>query len=274
MASAAAVASAAKPRYRVNTMTLCAKTDAGHVDLRAFFLRVADAVREGGGPAEHVSMLHEGVVWRVGTVTKLNGRPKTFGRQMFDNQATVVLRCPDGNTLNVKTFRNGNLQMTGARSVDSARVLSETVLAFMVPDDRAPPVMAPIRVCLMNADYKMERRVDRQMLYEAVLRAGLVCSYQPSIYPAVKTYYMWNPTRPGRGACPVACGGRGAACCKRVTVLVFYTGAIIITGATTHEHIDAAFNWVVEFINRTPGVLERVEEAPPPEPVAKKQKCA
>jgi TATA-box binding protein (TBP) (component of TFIID and TFIIIB) len=259
-------------------MTLVATTDAQHLDLRAYFLRVADAVREGSQSVIHVSMLHQRAIQRVGRVLKTNGRPKTFGSQMFDNQATVVVRCADDTTLNVKTFRNGNLQMTGARSVDGARAAVATVLALMAEPGAPPPAMSAPRVCLMNADYALRARVDRQFLYDSIVAAGLVCSYQPSIYPAVKTYFMWHPTEAGAatespggraGVCPASearggnggcgCGGRPAAgCCKRVTVLVFYTGAIIITGATAREHIDAAFRWVIDFVFDTPGVLEEM----------------
>jgi hypothetical protein len=119
----------------------------------------------------------------------------------------------------------------------------------------------------MNADYNIGHHINRQNLYEAVVGAGLVCSYHPSIYPAVKTYYMWRLPRDAghddggnrevpSGVCPAACGGLKGGCCKKVTVLAFYTGAVIITGAVERAQIDAAFEWIRRVILETDGVIE------------------
>jgi TATA-box binding protein (TBP) (component of TFIID and TFIIIB) len=255
--------------YRVNTMTLAANTDAGTVRLRRVYDAIeAEIIRDAGEELKgssklvHVSYYDGVTIRRRGEVLKPNGRAKTYGRRMFDNQATAVIRFDDGSNVNVKIFLNGNLQMTGARSLEKGCEAASIVSAFMLEPGKPPPMVYNVRVCLMNADYNMRHRINRQKLYEAVVAEGLCCSYHPSIYPAVKTYFMCRLREQGRegreqgGACPAGCMGARGGCCKKVTVLAFYTGAIIITGAVERQQIDAAFAWVRRIITGTPGVVD------------------
>lgn len=240
-------------------------------------------------------------VRRVGWVTKPNGRMKRYSQNVFENQATMVVRMPSGTHTNVKLFRNGHIQMTGARSelegVEAARAVMRAVggswrraAASDQQTRTSAPVCAPpppdirggMNVCLMNSDFRLiGGKVDRQKFYEvATATYGVQSSFQPAIYPAVKCFFMWRPetgdgtdaclpypragnegrgTRPDTrptapdcdGVCPLerrgghgsrGCDGKG--CCKRVTVLIFHTGAAIVTGAVTEAQIRACHAWV------------------------------
>jgi TATA-box binding protein (TBP) (component of TFIID and TFIIIB) len=291
--------------YTVNTMTLTAKSTVTDVDFGALFDKYGDSVREasddleqpGGATASAevprvvfiVQRGRGGEVVQAGCVRKKNGRVKRYSPNVFENQATLVVRMPSGTHTNVKLFRNGHVQMTGSRSEKEGRMAAELVVSMAAsarsgaPRPAGAAVVGPVNVCLMNSDFRIiGGHVDRQALYEVATDVmGVQSSFQPAIYPAVKCFYMWRPEtgdgsnrclpypRPGLagpdrgmgpdlrptaqdcdGVCPLhsaggagrGCDGKG--CCKRVTILIFHTGATIVTGGVSENQIRACHEWV------------------------------
>ena len=185
-------------------------------------------------------------------------------RHHFDNQATVVLKLDDANRINIKVFKNGKVQLTGIKQrdkgmqaihmlVDELRRLgaSKPELVGKLDDLRA----ADYKVCLINSDFHLGFPLRREKLY-AVLRAkqGAGCIYEPCAYPGVKIQFMWNsaPNTLPAGACRCRnwCdgkgGGHGDGDCRKVTIAVFQSGCVIITGAHTLQQIDDAYKFITE----------------------------
>lgn len=243
--------------YAVNTMTLTARSGTGCVDLARLRAEqeaaAAGTTLSGDRPSvSHFSCRDGGRIVRVGRVLKRNGREKRYSDRLFDNQSTVVVRLPyhGGYYINIKIFHNGNLQMTGARSVDEAVEAANFALGS------AGGSVTGATVQLMNSNFLIGRRINREELHDVATHSyGVLSSFNPSIYPGVKIYYMFNAHGDGRCRGSPACQGIGkGACCKRITLLVFSgksnvkTSAAIITGATCHEHISAAHKWLASVV--------------------------
>lgn len=252
---ATAAAGVALTDYNVNTMTLTASSGLSTIDLDRLKREHSRAVGAGDGLrpfVSHLSYRDGAEIRRTGKVLKRNGKVRNYSLRMFDNQATVVVRMPycGGYDLNIKVFRNGNLQMTGARAVEHGLEGANVALGSSGGGVR------DVRVQLMNCNFKVSRRVNRDAIH-AVARDvyGMQSSFNPSIYPAVKIYFMYNSRGDGRCHGDAECTGFGAgACCKRVTLLVFSgksskpTSSAIITGAVTHEQIRAAHAWLRDVV--------------------------
>lgn len=234
--------------YRINTMTLTA-----HSGLRSMDISLLQNVTVFNDPnaisISHVSLPNRHhVVERRGKVYKSNGRQRRYNKQMFDNQATVVAYIPerDGH-INIKLFKNGHIQMTGARSKEEGLAASTAVLRIMHGPLGPAAEVRDVKICLMNSDFRINFRVDRDKLYGVVKDTyNMWCSYNPSIYLAVKIHYMYNEH--GDGLCKAKdeqCDGKKkGACCKKVTIFVFHTGAVIITGAVTLDQLKRAYDWI------------------------------
>jgi len=75
---------------------------------------------------------------------------------------------------------------------------------------------------------------------------------EKTIYQGVNTKFFYNTTHPGVGICQCKtfCKGQGTGEgegeCKRITMSIFRTGRIIITGARQILQIEAAY----DFLNR------------------------
>jgi TATA-box binding protein (TBP) (component of TFIID and TFIIIB) len=173
----------------------------------------------------------------------------------FANQVTFIVRVADGgdvpdrHCVNIKVFKNGNLQMTGLKSVEQGAFGAELLLqqAAKTGAAMAPQLLrfASFNVRLINSDFKVGFEVDNKKLHAALTETPFVSIYEPDIYPGVKILFYANEDKTGDG---------GA--CKKVTIAVFRTGAVIITGANTMEMLGDAYGFISGFLK---GRREEVE---------------
>jgi hypothetical protein len=99
----------------------------------------------------------------------------------------------------------------------------------------------------------------------------LICTYEPCIYPGVKIQYFLNKSpfnlqKQKEGICCCKngiCNGKGDGFttqeCKKITISVFQSGCILITGVTMKEHIEIAYNFIVEIIKKYQNDIKRVK---------------
>ena len=179
-----------------------------------------------------------------------------LSQKNFDNQVTVVMHlCEtdvdspgDGDlwyTINAKVFRNGSVQMTGVRRVRHgqlilhalARTLQQVGAAtFPEQSTGVRPTSVCVdefRVCMMKAHFKLGLPVNRGALYRRVKERFhdlVACTYEPCVYAGVKMRMLHPQVR------------------TRLTAVVFQSGCVIVTGATSEEHICHAYDVVCERI--------------------------
>ena len=92
---------------------------------------------------------------------------------------------------------------------------------------------------MINSDFKLNFKLDRYKLHEGLINFGLLSNYDPENYPGVKIYYFWNNYNGKRNKgickCKKKCKGKGKGNgendCKKVTIAIFSSGSIIITGS-------------------------------------------
>jgi hypothetical protein len=184
----------------------------------------------------------------------------------FFNQSTIVLRRRIGETenwkeVNVKLFANGGIQMTGVISEIFAREAIEWLLATIVALPESPfqgkAAIHRFSVQLINTDYMLNKFINQDMLHKILINEyNLFSMLEKTIYQGVNTKFFYNTNNDGKGICRCEnfCKGQGTGDgkgeCKRITMSIFRTGKIIITGARTMEQIQEAY----AFLN---GVFER-----------------
>jgi TATA-box binding protein (TBP) (component of TFIID and TFIIIB) len=181
----------------------------------------------------------------------------------FFNQSTIVLRrkmAEDSDSwkeVNVKLFANGGIQMTGVTSepfahaaitwlLDVFQSLPESPFAGKASIDR-------FSVQLINTDYGLNKFINQDALHKILINQyNLFSMLEKTIYQGVNTKFFYNTRNPGKGICQCAnfCKGQGSGDgegeCKRITMSIFRTGRIIITGARQLKQIEAAY----EFLNK------------------------
>ena len=180
----------------------------------------------------------------------------------FFNQSTIVLRRKvDENNwkeVNVKLFANGGIQMTGVTSESFAKYAIEWLLDTInqLPESpfAEPASIQRFSVQLINTDYSLNKFINQDALHKILINDyNLFSMLEKTIYQGVNTKFFYNTRNIEKGICECEkfCKGQGTGNgegeCKRITMSIFRTGRIIITGAREMKQIEAAYN----FLNKT-----------------------
>lgn len=205
-------------------------------------------------------------------------------KKCFDNQVTVIYGLADGYFPNVKIFRNGNIQMTGIRRPEDG----EKIISIMADELRriynedCKDVIANIealspgdfKIRMINSNFSVPYSVRRKDLHKLLIshEYNNNCNFQGTTYPGVKLYFYWNAMKTkqdGVCLCKNPCYGKGSGCgdgeCKKVTVAVFESGNVLITGANTYQQIDDAYNFITSVLVKHVQLLRKVLPIPNPQ---------
>lgn len=188
----------------------------------------------------------------------------------FFNQSTVVVRKATNpertqfKEVNVKLFGNGGIQMTGIPAEDFAKEtltwILEELKKVKAPVFNTEPSLQKFKVQLINSDYQVAHAINRTALHSVLSRTyGLFSTFESTIYQGVNTKYYFNDehpdkNRPGICLCKKRCRGQGSGSgdgeCKRITMSVFQTGKIIITGGRYLYQLEEAYNFLNAVLQR------------------------
>lgn len=194
---------------------------------------------------------------------------KRAAKKCFFNQSTLVVRkkrmeAPyDFKEVNIKLFANGGIQMTGITGIEFARITLEWLLPLLstltTPVSAEPLYIKTLKIQLINSDYHVNASIHRDNLHQIVSQQyGLFSSLEKLIHQGVNIKYYYNTSRtvgrPGICNCEKACQGQGEGDepgkCKKITILAFQTGDIIVTGARKKEQLDEAYGFMNEILKR------------------------
>jgi TATA-box binding protein (TBP) (component of TFIID and TFIIIB) len=167
-------------------------------------------------------------------VFKWSMKPTTFY-----NQITLVY-TDELSTKSIKVFPNGSLQVAGCSDLfDCNRIIKELCLLF--EKYLGTPPVTPgdsFRVVMVNSNYSLNYNINLMKTvaqfekYPDIFKV----SFEPDRYSAVKIKF------------------KPAEEMKEITVSIFGTGKIIITGAETLKEIVYAYNIINENINEDPEI--------------------
>lgn len=202
------------------------------------------------------------------------------GKQTFLNQITLIIKSKkNGKKINVKFFLNGSISMTGCRDENDGVMAIENFLEEMKKypevfedkdenevgnkneDDKNRGEDVSVydyKITLINSNFSCGFKIDRAKLFKIITENYRVyVSYNPGFYQGVKISYMYNDQnkeKNGLCICKKKCkyekNMRKKNTCKIITISVFQSGSIIVTGAFyIHQSLEA-----YDFIN---GILKK-----------------
>lgn len=259
------------PTLTVSTMTLTGRLSTGLIDIHAFHADcdLSKQLRR----VEYIDADNT-CRWRGEERKKKRKVP----RQRFENQITLLVRPYDelpNYRLNLKLFKNGMVQMTGARHVRDAKIGVGALVVELnrqraVKGEEADVVeVGELTVQLINSDFREPFCINNYKLQAWILReTDMVCIYEPCIYPGVKMLFFWNTGHgdarmDGVCRCRHPCAGKGSGmvegACKKITVSVFQSGSVIITGAVNTPQLEHVHAFVHTMLCKARGAVEYVK---------------
>lgn len=219
--------------------------------------------------------------------SKNNSAKKT----RFDNQITVVYKFDEGYFPNIKIFKNGNIQLTGIRSIDHPKVIVDSIIQnikniytnmtkkiFITNYNDTDPlsrlIYSNFKVRMINSDLKIYTDIEqtdkfnikRKELHNILIsgKYNNKSSFQPNVYQGVKLEYFWNTfneKKDGICKCSANCFGKssgiGDGNCKKVTVAIFESGSILITGGVSFDQIDDVYKYICTIIEDNKNTIKK-----------------
>lgn len=225
----------------------------------------------------------------------------------FLHQTTVIYRVKIGPTswkeVNVKVFKNGSLQMSGVSSIDIAQRAQELVIADLnaanhasggaiLGEGKPDLVTVPIDISLINSDFSVSFLIRREVLREILdTEYKMHAEFESTGYQGVKVAYMWNSEYTDRKKFPYSgtcyCDdvydetpctadskgtGHGKGQCRCVTIAIFQTGKVIITGARSHDQLMDVYNYILNMLQTKMASIYRHTLGPVTLPQRKRNK--
>jgi len=195
----------------------------------------------------------------------------------FDNAISTYFKLRPDYYPSVKIFKNGTIQMTGIKTIEDGEALHRFVydtfhkIYLEHPEIFVKEVSYSSEnffVRMINSDFSVPYLIRRKDLHHTLIsdKYQNSCSFQPGTYPGVKLQYFWNPVigrNNGQCICTEAkCFGKGNGNghgeCKKVTVSIFESGKILITGATNFEQINEAYGYITRILEENYSVIRKV----------------
>jgi len=142
-------------------------------------------------------------------------------------------------TKSVKVFPNGSIQVAGCADLfDCMRIIGQLSFLFKELLGMDNPVsIDSYRIVMINTNFSLNYNVNLMKITHHFSSHGVFnVSFEPDRYSAVKIKF------------------KPASDMKEVTVSIFSTGKIIVTGAETLKEIVYAYNIINHHINSNPGL--------------------
>jgi TATA-box binding protein (TBP) (component of TFIID and TFIIIB) len=180
---------------------------------------------------------------------KNNSAKKKKKKKSFYNQVTLSVYCAPNNYVNVKLFSNGAIQMTGCKSFSGALDVLKNIIISMktvkaILDFKTNAIIEKpyaenllildisnlydFKICMINSNFSIGFEIDRDILYELLLKNNIDSTFDPINHACVNIKYD-HPL-------------------KIISIFVFETGNIIITGACSCQQINDAYMFINKFL--------------------------
>lgn len=174
----------------------------------------------------------------------------------FNNQFTICVPVGvDEHRLNIKVFKNGTLQISGAKSMGDIDELAKTLRT------RAHMDIGHYKIAMINSNFDVGHRIDLYNLAMFFRETGMHVAYDNQRHPGLHLRYMYNERNVfSNGICSCVVGynplthkydKRCTRCeCHKVSVIIFSTGKIVITGALSINQIVQVHEFLSGVVNR------------------------
>ena len=175
-------------------------------------------------------------------------------------KASVNIKC-----VNIKLFNNGRITLTGSKEeMDgyySTKILLEELKKCdgVFEEGGESPLdninVANYSITMINTDFHTNFKIDLLKLRAILLEheSNLFVKFNPEKYRGLIIGFFWNGAKKiqdGICSCKIKCkgkggkNGKGQGFCKKVTISIFKSDSVIITGSNMIEQTDDAYYFV------------------------------
>ena len=197
-------------------------------------------------------------------------------KRTFDNQISFVYKLADNHYVNVKVFQNGSLHITGSRTIEDIDIPLKKLVTeikenkIQICNNIEDLQYGNIQILMINTDFKIFKDIEhksnfaikRRTLHSILIQDyNMIARFDPSTYPGVKIEYWWNDQNNVRDASihydirNVKSKSNIKDGVKKITIAVFESGSILITGAITVEQVNETYDFICNIIEKNKDLI-------------------
>ena len=172
---------------------------------------------------------------------------KPVNLRCFINQLTLILKIKNNKKINIKLFKNGAFQMTGCKATSdcseaiykliyniSGKILitenNLIIEKYFIENFTESISVIDVNIDMINSNFKLNYKLNRNVFYELLKQENINCRYEPCIHASINIKYYINT--------------------KMISIFVFQSGNIIITGAKSKIDIINTYNYINDLLTR------------------------
>jgi TATA-box binding protein (TBP) (component of TFIID and TFIIIB) len=218
-----------------------------------------------------------------------NSKKEKKKKTRFDNQITILYQFNKTYRPNIKIFKNGNIQLTGINKVESdveeiAKHIINKIKKIYEIDNKInlnyetenkdeflnKLKYGNFKIRMINTDFKTYYDADlkekfyirRKELHNLLIsnKYNNKSSFQPGIYQGVKLEYYYTPyNNSGICQCKVHNFSKknNQSECKKVTIAIFESGSILITGGINFDQVNSAYKHITNVIKDNINIVKK-----------------
>lgn len=167
-------------------------------------------------------------------------------KKNFYNQLTTIVKINEEKYMNIKLFKNSSIQITGCKSLDDCniglnKIINKLKEVYSYIDENGDFIdikfvdnpddinVSKMKIVMINSNFTINYSINREILYNILRNEHMNCRYNPSSHACVNIKY--NSTND-----------------HKVSIFVFQTGKIIITGAKNLLQIKQAYDYIYVYL--------------------------
>ena len=187
----------------------------------------------------------------------------------FFNAIIIKIQIREDKIICLMIFKNGTITCTGCKKNDDGltavkmlfdEIKNKNDIILLGENDKIK--IKEYRTVMMNGNFHIGFLINNDKLFKYLLehreKYNLFIDYDPETYQGVKIYYMWNENQSEKNGvcvCKKKCKysvkkkkGDGENNCRRISIAVFSTGKILISGSISDEQMNDAFNFILKLL--------------------------
>tara|TARA_B110000858_G_scaffold84693_2_gene97987 strand:+ start:591 stop:1448 length:858 start_codon:yes stop_codon:yes gene_type:complete len=215
-----------------------------------------------------------------------NSKKKNKKKNRFDNQITIIFKINNIYMPNVKIFKNGNIQLTGIKNIKDTEFIAKHIIEKIKDiynsidknidknnnlDFIKTLTYINFKIRMINTDFKTFTDVNlknkfvirRKELHNILIsdKYENKSSFQPGIYQGVKLEYYYNVNDNGKCICDFHSFNKKNINinCKKVTIAIFESGSVLITGGINFEQVEKAYKYITTVIKDNAEIIYKPE---------------
>jgi len=217
---------------------------------------------------ECMLMLNNISVLENNSLKKHGRQKKKKDNEHFYNSCSIIVKADlTIKCVNVKLFNNGKITLTGSKDETdgyyATKVLLEDlksnpdIFTDINPSDIKKANIVNYKITMINSDFNTNFKIDLSKFLNILneKEKDLFTKFNPEKYRGLIIGYYWNlknDIQDGRCLCKTKCKGKGSGenQCKKITISIFKSGSIIITGGRLIKQIEDAYKLINNLLKK------------------------